>query len=207
MQGQTPNASVGLEAENIKAPADLSNLQYYTQHQASSLQVLKPNNPIMLTSRNTILCLMVSSAGVYAEHLRVIWSSGSFSTISGPSGNEGGSYSGFAIINDAGEAVYDQDYPDDHAPCTYAGRTFTIEGDCWNTARQFSCVAAFDGAPQTCEVLDSAGASLGKADAQKDTTFIGIAIGIDASCVIEFESDGTACPVDDGNGPLHVTSG
>ncbi|CZT17830.1 uncharacterized protein RCC_03666 [Ramularia collo-cygni] len=158
--------------------------------------------------RHTLLCLMATSATItYAEHLRVVWSSGTFSTISGPSGNENGGYSGFAIINDAGEAIYDEDYPDDHVPCTYAGRTFTIEGDCWDTGRQFSCVADFGGAPSTCEVLDSAGVSLGKADAQKDTTFIGIAIGTDASCVIEFESNGTACPVDDGNGPLHVTSG
>ena len=58
--------------------------------------------------------------------------SGSFSTISGPSGgSQSGGYKGFAIINDNGEAIYDQAYPDDHSPCynTDGGRTFTIEGD------------------------------------------------------------------------------
>jgi hypothetical protein len=37
-----------------------------------------------------------------------------------------------------------------------------------------------------------------------DTDFIGIAIGLDTTCVAEFESDGGGCPVDDGNGPLHA---
>ncbi|KAJ5397441.1 hypothetical protein N7509_005554 [Penicillium cosmopolitanum] len=145
----------------------------------------------MAPLRNTLICLMAASS-VYAEHLRVVWSSGSFSSISGPSGgNQNGGYSGFAILNDAGDAVYDQPYPDDHSPCYLgSGREFTIEGQ-----------------PQSCAVKDGDGNVLGSADAQKDTTFIGIAIGIDASCVIEFDSDSDGCPIDDGNGPLHVTSG
>jgi hypothetical protein len=162
----------------------------------------------MAPLRNTLFCLMAAASAVSAEHLRVVWSSGSFSTISGPSGgNQNGGYSGFAIINDAGDAVYDQAYPDDHAPCYGRGREFTIEGDCWDTPRKFQCTSSFDGAPESCAVKDGDGNTLGSADAQKDTTFIGIAIGTDASCVIEFDSDGDSCPVDDGNGPLHVTSG
>lgn len=42
----------------------------------------------MLTLRDTLLCLMAISSTIYAERLRVVWSSSSFSTISGPSGNE-----------------------------------------------------------------------------------------------------------------------
>lgn len=163
----------------------------------------------MAPLRNTLIYLMAAtSATVYAEHLRVVWSSGTFSSISGPKGgNQNGGYSGFAIINDAGDAIYTQDYPDDHAPCYTGGREFTIEGDCWSTPRKFQCTSDFGGQPQSCEVKDGDGNSLGSADGQKDTTFIGIAIGTDASCVIEFNSDSDGCPVDDGNGPLHVTSG
>jgi hypothetical protein len=162
----------------------------------------------MAPLRNTLICLMAAST-VYAEHLRVVWSSGSFSSISGPNGgNQNGGYSGFAILNDAGDAVYDQAYPDDHAPCYQgSGREFTIEGDCWATPRKFQCSADFGGQPQSCAVKDGDGNVLAEADAQKDTTFIGIAIGIDSSCVIEFDSDSDGCPIDDGNGPLHVTSG
>ncbi|KAJ5128918.1 hypothetical protein N7448_002627 [Penicillium atrosanguineum] len=164
----------------------------------------------MPSLRTTLVLLMASSATVYAEHLKVVWSSGDFSTISGPAGgNTNGHYSGFAIINDAGEAIYDQGFPDDHAPCynTGDGREFTIEGDCWSTPRKFKCKADFGGHPDTCEVKDGDGNSLGTGEGQEDTTFIGIAIGQDASCVVEFESDSDGCPVDDGNGPLHVTSG
>ncbi|KAJ6095336.1 hypothetical protein N7486_006082 [Penicillium sp. IBT 16267x] len=162
----------------------------------------------MPSLRNTLLCLMASSATVYAEHLKVVWSSGDFSTISGASGgNENGQYSGFAIINDAGEAIYDQAFPDNHSPCynTGDGREFTIEGDCWSTPRKFKCKSDFGGHPDTCEVKD--GNSLGTGKGETDTTFIGIGIGEDASCVVEFDSDSDGCPVDDGNGPLHVTSG
>ncbi|KAJ6079699.1 hypothetical protein N7467_009452 [Penicillium canescens] len=164
----------------------------------------------MFSLRTALLCLMAASGSVYAEHLKVVWSSGSFSTISGPAGgNTNGHYSGFAIINDAGEAIYDQGFPDDHAPCynTDDGREFTIEGDCWSTPRKFKCMADFGGHPETCEVKDGNGNSLGTGNGQTDTTFIGISIGQDSSCVVEFDSDSDGCPVDDGNGPLHVTSG
>lgn len=164
----------------------------------------------MFSLRTTLLCLMAASGTVYAEHLKAVWSSGSFSSASGPSGgSQNGHYSGFALINDNGEAIYTQDYPDDHAPCynTGGGREFTIEGDCWGTPRKFKCLSDFGGAPQDCEVKDGDGNSLGTGEGQTDTTFIGIAIGQDSTCVIEFDSDSGGCPVDDGNGPLHVTSG
>lgn len=160
----------------------------------------------------TFLYMLAAAAPIYAEHLKVVWSAGDFSTISGPAGgNQNGHYSGFAIINDAGDAIYDQGFPDDHSPCynTGDGRTFTIEGDCWATPRKFHCKADFAGHPDSCAVQDGDGNELGSGDGQTDTNFIGIAIGQDASCVVEFESDDTdtACPKDDGNGPLHVTSG
>jgi hypothetical protein len=46
----------------------------------------------------------------------------------------------------------------------------------------------------------------GSGQGMSDMTWIGISIGTDATCVVEFESDDASeCPVDDGNGPLHVT--
>ncbi|KAJ5666929.1 hypothetical protein N7462_011338 [Penicillium macrosclerotiorum] len=164
----------------------------------------------MVPSHTALLLLAATSATVYAEHLKVVWSAGDFSTISGPAGgNTNGHYAGFAIINDAGEAIYNDGFPADHSPCynTDGGREFTIEGACWSTARKFKCLADFAGHSQDCEVKDGDGNSLGTGEGQTDTIFIDIAIGQDASCVVEFESDSDGCPVDDGNGPLHVTSG
>lgn len=164
----------------------------------------------MPSLRNTFFSLLAASATTSAEHLRVVFSSGSFSSISGPAGgNTNGHYNGFAILNDNGDAIYGDSTPYDHVPCfnTDRGRTFTIEGDCWDTPRTFHCLTDFGGSPESCDVSDGSGNLLGSASGESDTTFIGIAIGIDASCVVGFDSDGPGCPIDDGNGPLHVTSG
>lgn len=166
----------------------------------------------MAPLRNLLVLLAAATSSVYADKLTVAFSSGGFSTISGSgTGNENGHYSSFAIINDEGTAIYDNGFPDDHSPCynTGGGRTFTIEGDCWATPRQFHCEADFGGLPESCSVMDADGNVLGEGKGQTDTDFIGIAIGQDATCVVEFDSDdsGIACPEDDGNGPLHVTSG
>ncbi|KAJ5514939.1 hypothetical protein N7463_004491 [Penicillium fimorum] len=164
----------------------------------------------MLSLRSALLCLTATSATVYAERLRVVWSSGGFSSISGPAGGStSGQFEGFAILNEAGQAIFNQADPADHSPCynTDDGREFTIEGDCWATPRKFKCKGNFGGHPETCEVKDGNGNSLGTGEGHTDTTFIGIAIGQDGSCVVEFDSDSDGCPVDDVNSPLHVTSG
>ncbi|KAL4938331.1 hypothetical protein BDV06DRAFT_226099 [Aspergillus oleicola] len=99
--------------------------------------------------------MAATTATVSAERLKVVWSSGGFSTISGPAGgNTNKHYSGFAILNEDGDTVYDQPYPDNHAPCynTGDGRTLTIEGDYWDTPRKFQCLADFAGDPESCEV-------------------------------------------------------
>lgn len=189
----------------MKAPNPLT----HSRNKTSKPKIPKFHNMVPFL-RTALLGLLATSATVHAEHLKVVWSAGDFSTISGPAGgNQNGHYAGFAIINDAGEAIYNDGTPDDHSPCynTGDGREFTIEGDCWNSPRTFKCKADFAGHPDTCEVKDGNGNSLGTGKGQEDTTFIGISIGQDASCVVEFESDGDGCPVDDGNEPLHVTSG
>lgn len=162
----------------------------------------------MPSLRNTLISLAAVSfsTNAYAAHLKVAWSNGGFSTISGPgAGNENGHYSGFAVINDAGEAVYDSDYPDDHAPCysTGDGREFNLEGGCWKNPRKFKCKSNLAGNPQSCEVLDKDGNSLAKGEGKTDTTFIGIAIGQDSTCVVEFDTDEDEdCPKDS---DLHVS--
>jgi hypothetical protein len=106
----------------------------------------------MAPLRNALLCLMATSVTVYAEHLKVVWSSGDFSKISGPAGgNTNGNYSGFAIIKDAGDAIYDRGFPDDHSPCYNTGdsRELTIEGDCWSTPASSSARTSL-GATLTC---------------------------------------------------------
>ncbi|KAJ5437266.1 hypothetical protein N7445_005810 [Penicillium cf. griseofulvum] len=132
-----------------------------------------------------------------------------FSTISGPTGNGHGHDSGFSILNEAGDAIYEQAYPDDHSPCynTGDGREFTIEGDCWATSRKFKCKSNFAGIPESCEVKDGNGNSLGSGEGATDIKSIGIAIITSGSCAVEFDSDSDGCPIDHGNGPLHVTSG
>jgi hypothetical protein len=163
----------------------------------------------MAPLRTAFLLLAASSATVFAEHLRAVWSAGDFSTVSGPQGgNTNGHSSGFAIFNDNNEHIYNMAYPDDHAPCyTGDGREMTIEGNCWKTPRVFKCKSDFGGHPETCEVKDGDGNSLGTGEGQTNTEFIGIAISQDGGCVVEFESDSDGCKVDNGDGELFVTSG
>jgi hypothetical protein len=151
------------------------------------------------------LALATSLAVAQAEHLRVVWSSGTFGAIGGPGGSgENGHYDNFAIIRDDNEAVYTESYPYGYVPCRNGGRTFEICGDCWDSCFRFECASDFGGHPESCAVQDGSGNVIDSGSAMTDTDFIGIAIGIDSTCVVEFESDGGGCPVDDGNGPLHA---
>ncbi|KAL5340007.1 hypothetical protein BJX70DRAFT_397244 [Aspergillus crustosus] len=138
----------------------------------------------MLPIKTTLLALLAAT-GITAEHLRVIFSAGGFSSIGGT-----GNYDGFVIMNDAGDAIYNHSAPADHSPCynTDEGRTFTIEGDCWDTPRTFHCLSDFAARPESCDVSDVDGNILGTGVGQRSTTFAGITIGIDASCVVEFDS-------------------
>ncbi|KAJ4256089.1 hypothetical protein NW762_009165 [Fusarium torreyae] len=165
--------------------------------------------PSLRTIFFSLLAASFSSTAI-AEHLRAVWSSGGFSTVSGPSGNENGHYTGFAILNDDGVAIYTKAYPDNHAPCysTGSGREFTLGNDpCWNQVRKFRCRCSLAGNPEACEVKDKDGNSLGTSEGKTDTTFIGIAIAQDATCVVEFDTeDGETCPKDEENN-LGVTEG
>jgi hypothetical protein len=167
----------------------------------------------MPSPRNILFSLLAASLSstAVAEHLRAVWSQGDFSTISGPgTSNEHGHTSGFTILKDDGTAIYSQAYPDNHAPCysTGDGREFTLGNDpCWGSVRKFKCKAKFSGDPESCEVKDKDGNSLGTGEGKTDTTFIGIAIAQDSACVVEFNTeDGEDCPADEENN-LGVTEG
>jgi hypothetical protein len=154
------------------------------------------------------LALAASLALAQAEHLRVVWSSGFYGAIGPPGGEATNDHSeGFAILRDDGEAVYADDTPYGYSPCRNVGdgRTFEICGDCWDSCFRFKCIADFGGNPETCEVQDASGKAIGGGTGTKYTDFIGIVIGFDTTCVVEFESDGGGCPVDEGNSPLHAT--
>ncbi|KAJ4055723.1 hypothetical protein NW756_003135 [Fusarium oxysporum] len=159
----------------------------------------------MPSPRNILFGLLAASLSstIVAEHLRVVWSQGDFSTISGPSGgSQSGHSSGFTILKDDGTAIYSKAYPADHSPCynTGDGREFTFGGDCWTKERKFRCKSSFAGDPESCEVKDQDGNSLGTGEGKTDTTFIGIAIAQDSACVVEFNTDDDEdCPKDEDN--------
>ena len=162
----------------------------------------------MPSLRSIALTLAASFMLTKAEHLRVVWSSGSYGTIGGPvGGGQNGHYDNFAIIRDDGEAVYTDAAPGGYASCfhTGGGRTFEICGDCWDSCFRFHCLSTLGANPKSCAVQDASGNVLDEGKGMTDTDFIGIASGMDTTCVVEFESDGPGCPIDDGNGPLHGT--
>ncbi|TLD04589.1 hypothetical protein E2P81_ATG10644 [Venturia nashicola] len=162
----------------------------------------------MPSIRSTLITLASSLATAHAEHLRAVFSSGSFSTITGPNGEGGGSgfETGLTILNDNNEAIYHAKNPANYSPCFAEGRTFEIEGDCWDTPFRFYCDAKLSGSPEYCAVQDANGKQIGYGEGKTETTFIGIAIALDATCVVEFESNGGGCPLDNSEaGALHAT--
>ncbi|KAF5579441.1 hypothetical protein FPCIR_11099 [Fusarium pseudocircinatum] len=160
----------------------------------------------MFTLRTTLLSLAALTSPALAEHLRIVWSKGDFSTISGPNGgNQNGHWSNFAIIDKNGDAIFTDAYPGGYAACQIDdGREFAIEGLCWSAPRKFLCVSNIAGNPQSCEVKDNNGNSLGKAEGNTNWDFIGIAIGSTGGCVVEIDTE-DSCPAmgQDGN-DLHV---
>lgn len=154
----------------------------------------------MPSFKNTLLILAAAAATAQAERLRVVWSAGSFSALAGPKGAGGGSgYStNFAIINEDGDAIYEESTPYDYSPCfQYDGRDFQIAGDCWDSySFRFFCVANFAGEPESCAVKDYDGNVLDEGESKSNIEFKGIAIDTAGACVAEFESDGDGCPLD-----------
>ncbi|KAH7150917.1 hypothetical protein DER46DRAFT_689540 [Fusarium sp. MPI-SDFR-AT-0072] len=139
---------------------------------------VKPFTPFIIFSLHGLLSLAALTCPVFAEHLRIVWSEGDF-TISGPNGgNQKGHWNNFAIIDKNGDAIFTKVYPGGYTACQIDdGRKFAIEGIYWSAPRKFLCVSNTAGNPQSCEVKDNDGNSLGKAEGNTNWDFIGIAIG------------------------------
>lgn len=115
-----------------------------------------------------------ASAGV-----NFIFGAGNFQTISESPGGfgESGHYSGFSLVTDSGEQIFDNGYVNDYSPCfnTEPASRLEVSSSCWNGPITFTCKSGFDGIPETCagdyEYNHFEGSST------SDTDFIGIAIG------------------------------
>jgi hypothetical protein len=168
--------------------------QFGSDNKATYLQLPLPTTvkpTIMHLSQLAFVGVTVFSASAHAEHLRAVFSSGGFSSISGPvGGSVSSNYNGFAILNNAGEAIYSQQHPDDHSPCySNGGCEFTIEGNCRARARKFHCLCDLGENVKNCAVKGHDDYEFGSSEGRTDTTFIGIAIAQDSTCVVEFESE------------------
>lgn len=132
-----------------------------------------------------LLMGMLASTATCIQSINAVWSTGDFSTISGPSGNLVGHFTGFNLIDGNGGNIYSNSAPNDKSPCQQAdGYTFTLGGGCFAEGQTYSfhCVAAFDGSPESCDVLDSNGDSIGSGEGDTDTNFIGISISQSGYC-------------------------
>ncbi|KAF4949305.1 hypothetical protein FSARC_13512 [Fusarium sarcochroum] len=149
----------------------------------------------MPSPQKTLISVLATSLATTANaaHLRAVWTTGSFQTTPGPGGNgESGHFTGFTILNDKNEAIFNSKTPGEKSPCfsTKGGREFTMGDDpCWHQDRKFQCKSNLAGNTEGCEVKDQDGNSLGTGEGKTDTTFIGIAIGQDSTCVVEFNTD------------------
>lgn len=144
--------------------------------------------------------VVLAATVVHAEQtINVIFSSGEFSTLSGPSGlgNEASHSAGFALIDQDGKTIYEAPYPDDYRPCFSDGRTFSVDMPCFAEPRTFYCKSDFGGKPEHCSVAGAAGNLIMEADGDSETTFIGIAIAIDGKCAVQFSFlPGEVCGAD-----------
>ncbi|CVL06830.1 uncharacterized protein FMAN_11926 [Fusarium mangiferae] len=104
-----------------------------------------------------------------------------------------------------GDAIFTEAYPDGYAASQIDdGREFAIEGICWSASRKFLCVSNIAGNPQSCEVKDNNGNSLGKAEENTKWDFIGIAIGSTGGCVVEIDTEDSRPPMGEDGTDLHV---
>ncbi|KAJ5344104.1 hypothetical protein MYU51_012145 [Penicillium brevicompactum] len=141
--------------------------------------------------------LMFASTGYCGQKLNAVWSSGSYSTISPPSGSAMiGHDSGFSLLKEDGSQVFNTDYPDGYSPCMGGdGALYSLTGGCLEEGAelQFYCYTHAE-LPDNCAVRDKDGNDIATGEGQDDTNFIGIAISIDGYCGVSFElADGVDC--------------
>lgn len=119
--------------------------------------------------------------------LNAVWTTGDYSTISGPtgSGSQSGHTAGFSLLTEDGQEVWHASYPGDHSACgsTDYGHTFSLTGGCFAEGQEFhfNCWSEST-TPSKCSVRDKDENNLALGDGQDNTNFIGIAISIDGYC-------------------------
>lgn len=139
---------------------------------------------------------VLASTAASVQFINAVWSTGDFSTISGPSGNEHGHFTGFNLTDENGESIYSVAAPNDYSPCQMEPYTFTLSGGCFAAGQQyeFQCKSEFSGTPEHCVVLDSSSNVIAEADGDSDITFIGIAISTSGYCGASFAlGDSVSC--------------
>lgn len=135
----------------------------------------------------------------YALKLNAVWASGDWSAI-GPPGGQGsnGHTDGFSLVNEAGETVWSESYPDGYDACGGGyGHTFALTGGCFpeGTEYHFNCWSKSI-QPSKCSIRNKDGSNIALADGQSNTHFIGIALGIDGYCGTSWDLGDVDCPAD-----------
>lgn len=150
---------------------------------------------------------LFASSGLCGQKINAVWSSTSFSTISGPAGGESHFGSGFALIKEDGTEIWSSKTVNGDDPCKNIGdgTIFSLTDGCFDGEFRFKCVSDFGGAPKDCSVLDKFAKEINSGIGGTDTHFIGIAIGQDGHCGTSFElKDGVTC--DEGTTGFTVTN-
>lgn len=157
----------------------------------------------MIASTNAISTLIIGSTlfasfGYSGQVLNAVWSFDTFSTISGPSGNEHGYSGGFVLLKEDGGQVFHDANPGGGTPCANVGdgTIFSLTGGCLADGGEFrfKCRSGFDGQPEDCSVLDKNAHEINSGIGESNTNFIGIAISTEGWCGTSFElKEGVDC--------------
>lgn len=126
---------------------------------------------------------MSSIAPSVLAGVNFVFGHGDFSTISGPSGGSvSGHFDGFSLITDEGVQIYNDKTVNGYSAChnTDGGARLEVSSACWEGPITLSCKSNFGGQPDQCSGDYMGNHFDGKSDSS--ATFIGIAIGLDASC-------------------------
>ncbi|KAJ5111417.1 hypothetical protein N7532_001952 [Penicillium argentinense] len=143
-----------------------------------------------------LLSTLSATPALAGQEVVAVWSSSTFST-SGKTGTHNFS-AGFALVNQDGESIYSEAYPDGYNPCTFVGQEFQLEKGCFGGAwYSFRCQATQTGIPQQCEVRGPEGNTVGTGEGEDQTDFFGVGIAKSGACRVKFELvDGIACGAD-----------
>lgn len=133
--------------------------------------MLAPTSVVGLAS----LAALIAPA---AANLNYVFTAGSYSGISGPGyDGESGQNSGFALVTESGENLYDESYVNDHVPCFNSDPASRLEvsSSCWAGPITFHCKSDGAALPVDCSADYEYNHFEGSSDSSTD--FIGIAIG------------------------------